>query len=344
MRDEACAAKAGSVMLDFLQRLVGSKAKDMKLQGDVVEIVKFNPKELLATLGQTVTALGNCPAASAECKAAFLDAMCVEQEALKVLQKTYKNLGKCGVGSGTLEGVAMLAAAVSTKVSASAASAAAASVDGGAEESDEIVLFNIDDATVDRCVFLYRFMLFYIVSCCFSIVLCCFSIVLCCFISFHAVFLSFCAVFLSFYAVFVLKMMPFARYAQALGDMCMRDADMGCGGDEDGDGGVATIAHYYGSEIEASPMDARTGRVKMRALGKNIKAFREMGEDGKGALPCRPEASAFMLSDTTRMDVFKFMLSGPTETPYSFGLFEFHVSNTATHGVIKAGSERRLCV
>ena len=36
--------------------------------------------------------------------------------------------------------------------------------------------------------------------------------------------------------------------------------------------------------------------------------------------------------------------SGPTKTPYSFGLFEFHVSNTATHGVIKAGSERRLCV
>ena len=60
MRDEPCAAKAGSVMLDFLQRLVGSKAKDMKLQGDVVELVKFNPKELLATLGQTVTALANC--------------------------------------------------------------------------------------------------------------------------------------------------------------------------------------------------------------------------------------------------------------------------------------------
>jgi len=189
--------------------------------------------------------------------------MCVEQEALKVLQKTYKNLGKCGVGSGTLERVAALTAAVSTKVAAASA-AAAASTDGGAEESDEIVLFKIDDATV-------------------------------------------------------------ARYAQALGGMSMRDADMGCGGDEDGDGSAATISHYYGSEIEASPMDARTGRVKMRALGKNLKAFREVGEDGKGALPCRPEASAFMLCDTTRMDAFKFMLSGPTETPYSFGLFEFHM-------------------
>jgi hypothetical protein len=273
MRDEPSAGKAGSVMLDFLQRLVGSKAKDMKLQGDVVDLVKFNPKELLATLGQVVTALGNCPAASVDSKTAFLDAMCGEQEALKVLQKTYKNLGKCGVGSGVLEGVAALTAAVSTKVALSAA-AASASTDGSAEDpGGAIVLFKIDDATV-------------------------------------------------------------AIYERALGGMSMREADMGCGGGGRGGGGAgaggekddkAAIAHYYGSEIEGSPMDARTGRAKMRALGKNIKAFRETGVDGKGALPCRPEASAFMLCDTTRMDVFKFILSGPTETPYSFGLFEFHM-------------------
>ena len=73
-------------------------------------------------------------------------------------------------------------------------------------------------------------------------------------------------------------------------------------------------SHYYGSEIAANPVDARSGRVKMRRLGKEIKGLREAA-----ALPCRPEAAAFLLCDTTRMDVFKFMLSGPTETPYSFG-------------------------
>jgi hypothetical protein len=47
-------------------------------------------------------------------------------------------------------------------------------------------------------------------------------------------------------------------------------------------------------------------------------------------LPCRPEAATFCRCDEGRLDVFKFILTGPTDTPYAFGLFEFHmVSETS---------------
>jgi hypothetical protein len=51
MRDEPRAEKAGIVAMDFLSRLVGPKATDMKLQGDLREKVRFNPKELLGMVG-----------------------------------------------------------------------------------------------------------------------------------------------------------------------------------------------------------------------------------------------------------------------------------------------------
>eukprot|EP01047_Picozoa_sp_COSAG01_P038546 COSAG01_NODE_3133_length_6533_cov_117.587842_5_plen_79_part_00 len=72
-------------------------------------------------------------------------------------------------------------------------------------------------------------------------------------------------------------------------------------------------------------MTPAIARVKMRRLGKEKKGLDELDN-----LPCRPEAAAFCRCDEGRLDVFKFILTGPTDTPYAFGLFEFHmVSETS---------------
>ena len=103
--------------------------------------------------------------------------------------------------------------------------------------------------------------------------------------------------------------------------------------------------HYYAKNIGDSPMTASTMKVKMKRLMKEIKGMRSAD-----SLPCRPEASvfvrvrppgkaAFLLRaqcpvfskpaafpggsnrrpapqfDESRPDVFKFILSGPSDTP-----------------------------
>lgn len=64
-------------------------------------------------------------------------------------------------------------------------------------------------------------------------------------------------------------------YNELLQSDSVQDIDMGCDT-------VDAINHYYGSEIAANPVDARTGRAKMRRLGKECKGLREVS-----ALPCR---------------------------------------------------------
>ena len=252
MRDEACAEKAGSVVTDFLERLVGGKAKDMKLHGDLREKVGFNPKELLGVVAQVLTLLCNCTEASAVAHQSFVEGVVGNHgasEARKLLGKTHKYLQKCTVGPAILEAVARLVQTVETRIAADASDAAGASV---TDKVAAVQPIKIADELV-------------------------------------------------------------THYSALLQSDSVQDVDMGCDS-------VDAINHYYGSEIAANPVDARTGRAKMRRLGKECKGLREAS-----ALPCRPEASAFILCDTTRMDVFKFMLSGPTDTPYSLGLFEFHM-------------------
>lgn len=45
----------------------------------------------------------------------------------------------------------------------------------------------------------------------------------------------------------------------------------------------------------------------------------------EGVLPSSPAAAIFVRADESRSDVLKALISGPTSTPYAFGLYEFDI-------------------
>jgi len=86
-------------------------------------------------------------------------------------------------------------------------------------------------------------------------------------------------------------------------------------------------AHYYKQNIADTPPEA-TAKAKIKRLVQELGRLSE-----EGNLPLSVESAVYVLRDEARMDVLKVLISGPAdmrgahanETPYSFGLYEFHV-------------------
>mmetsp|Transcript_16895 Transcript_16895/g.26176 ORF Transcript_16895/g.26176 Transcript_16895/m.26176 type:complete len:257 (-) Transcript_16895:513-1283(-) len=85
-----------------------------------------------------------------------------------------------------------------------------------------------------------------------------------------------------------------------------------------GSGNGTRYLHSYHREISNSNPNGNTQKVKRLVQELNSLA-------AAGSLPISPDASIFMRSDESRMDVAKVVLSGPTGTPYSLGLWLFDI-------------------
>jgi len=107
-------------------------------------------------------------------------------------------------------------------------------------------------------------------------------------------------------------------YAKALAAYSFEEADM-CSPS-------GAYEHHYRQNIADSPQEA-TAKAKLKRLLQELGRLSEPGN-----LPLSCESSILVLRDETRMDVLKVLIAGPAdtrdpahETPYAFGLFEFHV-------------------
>jgi ubiquitin-protein ligase len=249
------AEKLGVVFVDFLERLVGSKARDMKVKN--MEKYGFEPRELLGQVGSLLVLFGGPASGDDMGDAGFQAGLVADglEAGIKILSKTRRVLAtKCvGIDGDVVPGFDWLVARLSSCKEAAAGDSGDAAGQHMEAEREPAAEVNFDDPEMQKA------------------------------------------------------------YISEMASLISDEVEMGTES-------VQTTSHYYRQNIADSPLTAQIGRVKMRRLMKEIK-----GMQSYGALPCRPEASIFIRVDEGRSDVFKFILSGPSDTPYSLGLFEFHM-------------------
>jgi len=87
--------------------------------------------------------------------------------------------------------------------------------------------------------------------------------------------------------------------------------------------------HHYGPPLSAAGLMTNNNNKLQRIL----KEMNQMAgnEDNPSCLPLSPDSSIFMRTDEERMDVIKVLITGPTETPYAYGCFEFHIFLPGTY-------------
>jgi Ubiquitin-conjugating enzyme len=71
--------------------------------------------------------------------------------------------------------------------------------------------------------------------------------------------------------------------------------------------------HHYASQISA---EASIRRTKLKRLIREMTSLRKN-------MPLSPHSSVFLRVDDDRPDVMQVLITGPTDTPYSFGAFQF---------------------
>eukprot|EP01012_Entosiphon_sulcatum_P063841 TRINITY_DN9197_c0_g1_i1.p1 TRINITY_DN9197_c0_g1~~TRINITY_DN9197_c0_g1_i1.p1 ORF type:complete len:1301 (+),score=235.11 TRINITY_DN9197_c0_g1_i1:399-3905(+) len=106
--------------------------------------------------------------------------------------------------------------------------------------------------------------------------------------------------------VFLAAELTEQQYIEALREVQVDSADMSDEGTYAG--------HHYHQNIAASQSDLP--KPKRRKLMQETRMLNE-----GGVLPLRPEASIFLRSDESRMDVLRAVVTGPEGTPYAFGCF-----------------------
>ncbi|KAJ9466960.1 putative ubiquitin-conjugating enzyme protein 17 [Diplonema papillatum] len=100
------------------------------------------------------------------------------------------------------------------------------------------------------------------------------------------------------------------RFEEVFAEWQCFEADLGAGDQP------AYRTHLLHREIAAAGASGG-GAGKRRQLMKDRKLL--------GNLPLHPSAAVFAACDESRMDVFRFVLTGPVGTPYAHGLFVFDV-------------------
>ena len=85
--------------------------------------------------------------------------------------------------------------------------------------------------------------------------------------------------------------------------------------DEDSDGKLkAVVPYYFLSSVALNSELSRSKRIAQEMVTLST------------ALPLSSSSSIFVRFDEERIDVMKVIITGPSETPYSSGCFEFDVS------------------
>uniref|UniRef100_A0A8D8CH63 Baculoviral IAP repeat-containing protein 6 n=1 Tax=Culex pipiens TaxID=7175 RepID=A0A8D8CH63_CULPI len=83
-----------------------------------------------------------------------------------------------------------------------------------------------------------------------------------------------------------------------------------------GEDGTFVISHHYGTKARYSGT---------RATPRQVKRLAQETVTLSTSLPLSFSSSVFVRTDTDRLDVMKVMITGPADTPYANGCFEFDV-------------------
>jgi len=77
-----------------------------------------------------------------------------------------------------------------------------------------------------------------------------------------------------------------------------------------------TVAYHFEKDVKVS--GNRSDSNRMRRLAQEVATL-------KTSLPLTASSSVFVRCDTDRLDIMKVLITGPADTPYSNGCFEFDV-------------------
>lgn len=77
-----------------------------------------------------------------------------------------------------------------------------------------------------------------------------------------------------------------------------------------------TVAYKFESVVRSAGLNCHPNRMKR--LAQEVTTC-------KTSLPLTDSSSIFVRHDTDRIDIMKVLITGPSDTPYSNGCFEFDV-------------------
>ncbi|MDP2436434.1 MAG: ubiquitin-conjugating enzyme E2, partial [archaeon] len=107
---------------------------------------------------------------------------------------------------------------------------------------------------------------------------------------------------------------PMVVYRKTLGPLQFADVEM-AGADK------AYNPHHYAAQIL---QDTRITNAKLRRASQELATLRSN-------MPLSSHSSIFLRVDSKRVDVLRAMITGPTDTPYSFGAFQFDIFLPSTY-------------
>lgn len=87
--------------------------------------------------------------------------------------------------------------------------------------------------------------------------------------------------------------------------------------EQSGNGIKLTVSYYYATSVEKAGSD--------RALPARVKRLAQEAATVSKSLPLSLSSSVFVRCDSDRLDIMKVLITGPADTPYSNGCFEFDV-------------------